>query len=277
MDTVTEHGMAFAMNQLGGVGAIHRFMSIPDQVNEYNATKKLSPISPVIMSIGVTGDWKERSQELIKIGSDILLIDVAHGHHVLVKDTLAYLKSEYPAVQVIAGNVATAQGALSLVDWGADCIRTGIGGGALCETRQRTGVGVPMISMLRDIKHSFLDNSINIPVIADGGIRNIGDVCKAIAAGADTVMLGSLISGTRETPGDIIKHGKWPNEALLKKYQGSASLDSKTRRGEVGKNVEGNSTEVPYKGTVTRIINDIVDGLQSSMSYAGALQNITKM
>ena len=154
-----------------------------------------------------------------------------------------------------------------MCDAGADAIRVGIGGGSLCSTRIQTGVGIPMVSAIRDVA-SVCDN-YGVSVIADGGIRTPGDVAKAITAGADCVMVGNLLSGTKEAPGLITKTGIWPNEVLQKKYRGSASLEAKSDRGETH-NVEGYSTTIPYKGKVKRIINDILDGLKSSMSYVGA-------
>lgn len=138
---------------------------------------------------------------------------------------------------------------------------------SLCETRIRTGVGIPQVTALQDCVE--VADKFDIPVIADGGIRYIGDIAKAIGLGADTVMLGSLLAGTKETPGELSKQGVWPNEQLYKKYRGSASLDSKLDRGESG-NVEGNSIISPYKGKIKRIINDIEDGVRSALSYVGA-------
>jgi IMP dehydrogenase len=223
---------------------------------------------PLCAAIGVTDDYKERAQELVKNGCNVLLIDVAHGHHVLVKNAIEELKNEFGTnVEIIGGSIATADAARDLCEWGVDGIRAGIGNGSLCETRIRTGVGIPQVSALLDICSTA--DIFGVPVNADGGIRNIGDVCKGLACGADTVMLGSLLSGTKESPGTIEKIGEWPNEKLYKKYRGSASLDSKSDRGE-SNNVEGNSKIIPYKGKVKRIISDISDGIKSSCSYVGA-------
>ena len=223
---------------------------------------------PLCSAIGITGDYIERAQELVKNGCNVLFIDVAHGHHVLVKNVIEELKNEFGEnVEIIGGSIATADAAKDLCDWGVDGIRVGIGNGSLCETRIRTGVGLPQVSTLFDV--CSVADTFGVPCIADGGVRNVGDVAKGLGAGADTVMLGSLIAGTKETPGEIIKQGKWPNEKLYKKYRGSASLDSKSDRGE-SNNVEGNSKIIPYKGKVKRIISDIRDGLSSSCSYVGA-------
>ena len=219
---------------------------------------------PLCAAIGTTGDYLERAQELVKNGCNVLLIDVAHGHHKLVGEALEKIKKNIPRVEVVAGNIATREGAEFLLQSGADGIRVGIGNGSLCETRIRTGVGLPQVSTLLDVV--TICDDFDVPCIADGGIRNIGDVCKGLACGADSVMLGSLLSGTKESPGQIEKIGQWPNEKLFKKYRGSASRDSKGN----DKNVEGNHKIVPYKGKVHRLLSDIKDGIRSSFSYVGA-------
>ena len=223
---------------------------------------------PRCAAIGVTGDYKERAQELVKNGCNVLLIDVAHGHHVLVKNVIEELRNEFGEdVEIIGGSIATKEAAKELCEWGVDGLRVGIGNGSLCETRIRTGVGIPQFSALLDI--CSITDDYNVPVIADGGIRYVGDICKGLGCGADSVMLGSLLAGTKETPGDITKVGEWPNERLYKKYRGSASIDFKGDRGE-SRNIEGNSKIIPYKGKVKRIISDIRDGISSSCSYVGA-------
>lgn len=264
MDTVTGYRMAQEMNELGGLGIIHRFNSIEEQAS---MVARVS-LGYVGGAVGVTGDYLERAQELVKNGCKVICIDVAHGHHQLVKEALEKIKNEVEGTfDVLVGNIASKEAARHLCEWGADGLRIGIGGGSLCSTRIQTGVGIPMVSSIRDCVS--VADEFDVPCMADGGIRNIGDVCKGLGSGADTVMLGSLLSGTKESPGMITKTGVWPNEVLQKKYRGSASLESKSDRGE-SKNVEGYSTTIPYKGKVRRIITDIVDGLKSSMSYVGA-------
>ena len=219
---------------------------------------------PLCAAVGATGDYLERAKELVINGCNVILIDVAHGHHNNVGEAIEEIKSKISNVEVIAGNIATSDGARFLCGKGADAIRVGIGNGSLCETRIRTGVGLPQVSVLLDV-HSVCDN-YNVPIIADGGIRNVGDVAKGIGCGADSIMVGSLLSGTKESPGSIEKQGEWPNEKLFKKYRGSASRDSKGS----DKNVEGNHKVIPYKGKVNRILSDISDGIRSSCSYVGA-------
>ena len=288
MDSITEYEMAYAMWNFGGIGFIHRFMSIEEQSNMVGTLKKEIQIAwdgtkqlevsdetrewfenPLIgAAIGVTKDYVERTKELVFSGCNVILIDVAHGHHKLVKEALGRLKNEVEGeFEIIAGCVATREGTKDLCEWGADAIRVGIGNGSLCETRLRTGVGIPQVSAIIDCV--TIADSYDVPIIADGGVRTVGDVCKGLGCGADSIMLGSLLSGTKETPGEIEKIGEWPNEQLFKKYRGSASLDSKLDRGE-DKNVEGNSKVVPYKGKIRRILGDIIDGIRSSCSYVGA-------
>jgi IMP dehydrogenase len=151
-----------------------------------------------------------------------------------------------------------------------DAVRVGVGNGAVCETRIRTGVGTPQATAVFDCISTLEKYKFDVPVIADGGVRFPSDVAKALALGAKTVMIGSLFSGTKETPGILHKEGMWPNERLYKRYSGEASFDKKLRGGEKTNNVEGNSKRVPYKGKLKRIVNDIMEGVRSSMSYVGA-------
>ena len=220
---------------------------------------------PLCAAVGATGDYLERAEELVKNGCNVILIDVAHGHHSNVGEAIEKIKSKISNVEIIAGNIATGDGARFLCRKGADGIRVGIGNGSLCETRIRTGVGLPQVSVLLDV--CSVADEYNVPIIADGGIRNVGDVAKGIGCGADSIMVGSLLSGTKESPGSIEKQGQWPNEKLFKKYRGSASRDSKGN----DKNVECNHKVIPYKGKVNRILSDITDGLRSSCSYVGAI------
>ncbi len=269
MDTVTEYNMAVTIGSYGGVGVVHRFMTIERQANQVRKIKEQEKL--VAAAIGATADYKERAQELVNAGAIVLLIDVAHGNTKQVKDAISWCKENLPNyVDVIAGNVATYEGAKNLVEWGADAIRVGIGNGSLCETRIRTGIGIPQVTALIDCVRAVEESGIDAPIIADGGVRMTGDVAKAISLGADSVMLGSLLAGTRESPGEIQRMGMWPNEQLFKKYRGSASAEVKQVHGLEEKNVEGNSKLIPYKGKVERVINDINDGVRSAMSYVNA-------
>lgn len=273
MDTVCDSEMAIAMGELGGVGCIHRFMTIEEQAEEVQNVKfavyedKIfeswnGVTVPIMAAVGANGDYFERTEALVNAGVNVILIDVAHGHHAFVREALIKIKDNFPHIDVIAGNVATAEAAGELEFWGADAIRVGIGGGSLCTTRIKTGFGVPNVTSLEQVSQA-----VNIPVIACGGIRNSGDIAKALAVGADSVILGSLLAGTKEAPGAIIEK----QNGLYKRYRGAASLETKTVHGQNTRNVEGESTVVPFKGKAKFIVDGLVDGLRSALSYAGAM------
>jgi IMP dehydrogenase len=281
MDTVTDYEMATFMMSYGGVGVIHRFMSIERQteivknirLDDINSERVYSIVSA---AIGIKDDYQERAKELVLSGANVLLIDVAHGNTAQTRDAIIWCKQNLPYhVDIIAGNVATYEGAVNLTNWGVDAIRVGIGNGSLCETRIRTGIGVPQVTAIIECVRGVESTERDIPIIADGGMKTPGDIAKALSLGADTVMLGSLLSGTRESPGEIQKVGVWPNESLFKKYRGSASAETKRTHGMEEKNVEGNSKLIPYKGKAKRILDDISDGIRSSMSYVNA-KNISE-
>ncbi len=213
-------------------------------------------------AIGANGDYLERAQELVNNGVNIILIDVAHGYHKFVCDAIRSLKKSLPSkVDIIAGNIATGKAAEALQGWGANGLRVGIGGGSLCTTRIKTGFGVPNVTSLADVAQVA-----KVPVIACGGIRNSGDIAKALAVGANTVILGSLIAGTKEAPGAMIEKAN----GLYKRYRGAASLETKSIHGQATRNVEGESTIVPFKGKVKFVVDGLLDGLRSALSYAGA-------
>ena len=267
MDTVCGRSMANRITELGGLGILHRFMGWEDQLDIANELDRRSEHSALKVHYGVAVGVKDehRIAELIADAKPSLMcIDVAHGHHIMVKNTIDFIRDLDSDIHIMAGSICTAKAAADLESWGADSLRVGIGNGSMCETRIRAGVGVPQVNAIIECK-----DETSISIISDGGCRTTGDVAKAIALGADAVMIGSLFAGTKETPGHIQKMGQWPNEQLFKKYQGSASIDSKIARGEIN-NVEGNSRIIPYKGKVKRIVNDINDGLRSAMSYVGA-------
>lgn len=268
MKTITEWEMAVELGHLGGIGFIHRFMSIPDQATQVAKVKAAKQI--VGAAIEATGAFFERAEGVLEAGADVILIDVAHGHHKLVRDAIAKIKQSLGnTVQIIAGNVCTMEGAKDLRDWGADAIRVGIAAGSMCTTGKNTATGCPQATAIRNCVLGVKDKPI--PIIADGSIKWPGDVAKALALGASTVMIGSLFAGTFETPGNIIKSGDWPSQRLTKRYAGSASLEDKLNRGEKDKHIEGVSREVDYRGKVGRIFDDIIDGLKSAMSYANSL------
>lgn len=225
----------------------------------------------VAAAVGVK-DGLERGKALIDAGCDVLVIDIAHGHHKLCIDLLKGLKKRFPKTDVVAGNVATAEGAVDLMKAGADAVKVGIGPGAACSTRIVAGSGVPQFTAIREI--AAIANKKNIPIIADGGAKNSGDVAKAIGAGASTVMCGNLFSGSYESPGEYyIEDG-----AAFKIYRGMASRDASEGRNakegggfdRIDRAPEGISFRVTYKGEVHKILNVLIDGLQSGMSYSGA-------
>jgi IMP dehydrogenase len=282
MDTVCEHEMAIKMAELGGVGCIHRFMTVEEQCEEVKKVRKhfkdnstyeewgvmydnwyteIQDI-PVMAAIGVMSSDIIRATKLVESGANILIIDVAHGHHSNVKTMISELKKNLPDhVDIIAGNISTTESAMDLREWGADGLRVGIGGGSLCTTRIKTGHGIPNVQSIVDC---IVDSEI--PVMADGGIRNSGDIAKALGLGASCVMLGSLLAGTKESPGKIVSIR---DGSLYKKYRGSASLETKSTHGQSTKHIEGESTLIPFKGGVSYIIESLNDGLKSALSYSG--------
>ena len=218
---------------------------------------------PVMAAIGVNDVDIERAVRLVLSGVNIILIDVAHGHHINVKNMIRKLRETLPtSVDIIAGNISTKESAEDLCKWGVDGLRVGIGGGSLCTTRIQTGHGVPNVTSIIDCVEGS-----SVPVMADGGIRNSGDIAKALSVGADCVMLGSLLAGTKESPGKIVEKG---NGSLYKRYRGSASLETKSAHKQSTKHVEGESTMIPFKGSVEYIIDKLNDGLKSALSYSGS-------
>ncbi len=262
MDTVTEHAMAISMAIHGGLGIIHRYNTIEEQaVIVEKVTKETNRVA---VAIGVSGDFLERAQEMVKAGAKILCIDVAHGHHVLMKKALEKLRSSFGEdIHIMAGNVATLDGFNDLADWGADSIRVGIGGGSICSTRIQTGHGVPTLQSVIDCSTTDRDALI----IADGGMKSTGDIAKAIAAGADLVMCGSMFAGTDESPGEIFSA---PDGKKYKVYRGMASVEAQRDWKGSHNSVEGISTTIPYKGSIEKIIELMKKQLTSACSYSGA-------
>lgn len=262
MDTVTESEMAIAMHTMGGLGVLHRFMNIDQQVIEIQKVKQAGA-QIISASIGVNADFKERAEALVQAGVNLMTIDIAHGHSVSMIETLKWLKDKFSNLEVIAGNLATPDAAVDLIEAGADAIKVGIGPGSMCTTRIITGCGVPQftaIAMCAEVAEGY-----GVPVIADGGIRTSGDMVKAFCAGASTIMLGSMLSGTIETPGDIV-NGR-------KQYRGMASKKAQISwRGDMpqGMAPEGESTFVNVKGHVKDVISELTGGIRSGMSYINA-------
>lgn len=265
MDTVTGPEMAIKMAELGGLGILHRFMSPEEQVRDVkNMLLKIRPLGlPVAASIGVKEEGMKRADMLADAGVDIFTIDIAHGDSVMMLEVLDYVKKKYPQIDVIAGNTAMPDGVRRLIDHGADAVKIGIGPGSMCTTRIITGCGVPQLTA---IAMCVLEaTKSGVPVIADGGIKTSGDIVKAFAAGAQTVMLGSMLSGCVETPGEI--------EGGRKRYRGMASKDAQVSwRGELPKGMaaEGEARWVPCKGSVENIVHELCGGIRSGMTYVNA-------
>lgn len=273
MDTITEVNMACTMAKIGGLGILHRFMGAEEQVamvkeiQKYQKDNGLQEI--VAASIGVKEDGQKRAQLLADAGVQILTVDIAHGDSVMMLDTLEYVKKTFPHIDVIAGNVATPDGVQRMIDRGADAVKVGIGPGSMCTTRIITGHGVPQLTAVALCVQQAQKSGV--PVIADGGIKTSGDIVKALAAGASTIMAGSLVSGTLETPGEL-KGG-------MKQYRGMASKAAQVSwRGELPKGMaaEGVDTRIPCKGPVEDVVNELTGGLRSGMTYLG-VDNIEAM
>lgn len=290
MDTVTEGNMAIAMAENGGLGVIHKNLSIEAQVEEVKKAKgkTVDPNLPhpavdnqgrllAAAAVGVTSDTFERAESLLEAGADAIVIDTAHGHSAGVLRKIKEIREHFSNATLIAGNVATSEGTAALFDAGVDVVKVGIGPGSICTTRIVAGVGVPQITAIYDA--ASVAQKYGKKIIADGGIKYSGDVVKALAAGGNAVMLGSMFSGTTEAPGTI-----FTNEGKqFKSYRGMGSVGAMSQQhgssdrylqggvNEANKLVpEGVEALVPYKGDVSNIIYQIDGGLRAGMGYVGA-------
>lgn len=259
MDTITEDGMANFMGDKGGIGVLHRFCSIEENVEMYKRCKHKT-----FVSVGCSEKDLERVTALRDAGAQYFCVDVAHAHARYVGKTLKSLRDILGEnACILAGNVATYAGADYLASCGADIIKVGIGGGSVCTTRIKTGFGVPTLTSVRECAR--VDRSI----VADGGIKAAGDIVKALAFGADFVMIGGLLAGTRPTPGEVkVVDGK-----KIKQYRGMASAEA--QEDFIGvmtdwKTAEGVATSVPYREDEEKIIADFIGGLRSGLTYAGS-------
>src|SRR5216684_3074571 len=338
MDTVTEASLAIAIAQQGGIGVVHKNLSVERQADEVDKVKRSEsgmivdpvtirqdrpvrealnvmqryhisgvpvvdedghlvgiitnrdlrfetrfelPVSDVMtkqplvaVPIGTTGDYKERAAELVKRRVDCLVIDTAHGHSSRVINAVREIKRTYPEVQLMAGNVGTGDGARELIEAGVDGVKVGIGPGSICTTRVVTGAGVPQISAIQSCREAARGSGV--PIISDGGVKFSGDMDKAIAAGADVVMIGSLFAGTEEAPGEVILY----QGRSFKMYRGMGSIGamregSRDRYAQEQTEVEsklvpeGIEGRVPYRGTLAEMVTQLVGGLRSGMGYTG--------
>ena len=285
MDTVTESAMAIAMAKAGGIGIIHRNLAVDEQVTHVKLVKGAS--LRVGAAVGVGDDGFERAEALIDAGVDVIVVDTAHGHHRAVLEAIAKIKKHFPKQEIIGGNIATRAGAQALINAGADAVKVGVGPGSICTTRVVAGVGVPQITAIMEAAKAC--KKADIPLIADGGLQYSGDIAKAIVSGADTVMLGSLLAGCEESPGELVEiDGK-----KFKTYRGMGSLSAMQSRGTkksyskdrymqddvlaedklVPEGIEG---KVAYRGSVSEVVHQLVGGLRSGMGYAGA-ENIAAL
>lgn len=296
MDTVTEGAMAIAMALQGGLGVVHKNMSIQAQASEVanvksvvvpsNATKAAVDDQNRLLcaaAVGVTSDTFERAEALLEAGADAIVIDTAHGHSAGVLRKIKEFREHFPKQTLIAGNVATVDATRALFDAGVDVVKVGIGPGSICTTRIVAGVGVPQITAIYDAASAARE--YHKPIIADGGIKYSGDVVKALAAGGNAVMLGSMLSGTTEAPGDIFED----NGKKYKRYRGMGSVGAMAQAhgssdryfqggvNEANKLVpEGIEARVEYKGDVSDVVFQIDGGLRSGMGYCGAA-NISEL
>ena len=278
MDTVTESQMAIALSKAGGIGIIHRNLSIDDQVTHVKLAKNVGLVGA---AVGVGEDGFKRSQAIIDAGVDVVVVDTAHGHHRAVLEAIERVKKFAPDTQVIGGNIATRSGAQALINAGADGVKVGVGPGSICTTRVVAGVGVPQITAIMEANKAC--SKAGVPLIADGGLQYSGDIVKAIVAGANTVMLGSLFAGCDESPSELVEI----DGVKFKVYRGMGSLGAMQSRGEqksyskdrymqddvlsedklVPEGIEG---KIKYRGPVSSVIHQLVGGLRSGMGYAGA-------
>ena len=262
------------IDKSGALSGLVTMKDIEKSAEHPDATKDDSGSLMVGAALGTGSDTLERAKALSEAGVDVFVIDSAHGHSKNVVDTIKMVKKEFSNIDVIGGNVATPEGALELVNAGADAIKVGMGPGSICTTRIIAGIGVPQITAILDIKEVIKDKDVGI--IADGGIRFSGDIAKAIAAGADSVMLGGLFAGTEEAPGKVeLFQGR-----SFKTYRGMGSIGAMTERHDANRYMqedldseklvpEGIEGRVPYKGLVINVINQLVGGLRQSMGYIG--------
>lgn len=261
MDTVCSTEMAITLAKQGALGSIHRYMTQNEQLGIANELKNAGDLA-AFFAIGATGNYMEHAEKLIERGVCALIVDTANGHNENAIKAVKNLSTL--GIHIMAGNVSTWDGFKRLSDAGADSIRVGIGGGSACTTRVVTGHGIPTLASIIDISERREDG--DAAIIADGGIRNSGDAVKAFAAGAHAVMLGSLLAGHDESPGET--HYDNNGNAISKEFRGMASADAQRSRGNISV-VEGVSTLIPYKGSVLNTLETFKNGIKSGVSYSG--------
>ena len=264
------------VDDLGVVKGLITSKDITNNADFPNASKDKKGRPLVGAAVGVKGDFLERSESLLEAGVDVLVVDIAHGHSENAMSTIRNIKKAFPNCELIAGNIATAQGAEDLIKAGVDAVKVGVGSGSICITRVITGSGVPQLTAVMDC--AKIGKDYGIPIISDGGTRTSGDATKALASGASSIMVGSMLGGTDESPGTVLtKNGK-----RFKVYRGMASLAASIGRKSKETGLisldddlndyvaEGVEAMVPYKGTVTDILKQLTGGVRSGLSYCGA-------
>jgi IMP dehydrogenase len=293
MDTVTESALAIALAELGGIGIIHRNLAVVDQADQVHAVRKKKLL--VGAAVGASSGFEQRVESLVKAGVSVLLVDAAHGYAKPIIEAVKYIKIHFSTIDVIAGNLATAEGAEGLIGAGADGLRVGMGPGAICTTRIISGMGVPQVTAL--LETATVAKKAGVPVMADGGIKYSGDMVKALALGAHCVMMGSFFAAASESPGKTIElpANKVPQRFqsifqsgkqtyLFKEYRGMGSLGAMKKGADVksedeyhGKNykdrvlvAEGVEGLVPVRGSVKQLVDQAVGGIKSGMFYVGA-------
>jgi IMP dehydrogenase len=279
MNTVTEYEMCQTMGVLGGSAVLHRYLTIDEQIKQFITStvhtpfNVSTPYSPFV-AVGATGDWLERAGALYDAGARRFCIDVANGHSLMCIEATTRLRSRFGGdIDIMAGNVCSHQGARMLAEAGANIIRVGIGPGSACTTRLVTGHGVPQLTAINECesaKYNPTDAYMNVAIVADGGIRSSGDVVKALAMGADAVMIGGLIAGTSQSPGDTKNNRDY---TLYKDFHGMASEGGRSAwfdKESTSFIPEGTSMKVMFKGDAKRIVEDLIGGLRVGMSYSGA-------
>lgn len=269
MDSISGVDMAISLGKLGGVAVLPRFSTIEEEIEMLQRIKKEN--IKVGASIGIKGDYLERVEKLVQNKVDLVVVDVAHGHMDRVSEVTKEVKNKYPNTLLVAGNVATYEAAKDLFIAGADVVKVGVGPGSICTTRVETGHGVPQLTAVMEASKAA--KKFNKTIIADGGIKNVGDIVKALAAGAHAVMLGNMLAGVDEAPGEVFEfEGK-----KYKKYFGSTSKEQKEKHSlkvqndaNYLKHIEGVSGAVLYKGSLESVIEKIKAGVSSGLSYSGA-------
>lgn len=264
MDTVTEAELAIELARAGGLGVLHRFLTVDEQATQVERVVAVD--EPIGAAVGINEDYVARSAAVVEAGGDVLVVDVAHGHLERTITAVQTLADEFPDTDLVAGNVATPAGVEDLAAAGADCVKVGIGPGSHCTTRKVAGAGIPQLTAVDDCATAAED--LDVTICADGGIRTSGDAVKALMAGADTVMLGSLFAGTEEAPGAVVE----VDGTQYKRSRGMATTAAAEDRDDKGANVgadEGVEALTPYKGPVATVAEEFCQGIRSGLSYCG--------